>query len=259
MDDAAVLAVLEEADASPSLPRLGGVARPGGVAIVSEQVWVYSRADGELSGGTTPQPPTLLTRVPLIRGLIKLGISLAPMFRRGGVSGPRERLVLLAALLAPVPLFAAPSAARTPIAAVLTLGLILWMLRGRTLRLHGAEHRAIAAAEQRSLVDTWHGLTKPSRFSPRCGTNFAALLLPVSAVLDRFWLLPTTWLTPVLVTLASLMFTMELWLAAQRLLTSVGRFLMLPGMLLQRLTTREPRLEDTRVALRAVAEVLSRR
>jgi uncharacterized protein YqhQ len=34
---------------------------------------------------------------------------------------------------------------------------------------------------------------------------------------------------------------------------------MLPGMLLQRLTTREPRLEDTRVALRAVAEVVSRR
>jgi uncharacterized protein YqhQ len=31
---------------------------------------------------------------------------------------------------------------------------------------------------------------------------------------------------------------------------------MLPGLALQRLTTREPRLEETRVALRAVAGVL---
>jgi uncharacterized protein YqhQ len=259
VDDAAVLAILAEADASPSLPRLGGMARAGGVAIVSEEVWAYSRTDGELSSGATPQPPTLLTRMPLIRGLIKLGVSLAPMFRRGGAAGPRERLVLIAALLAPLPLIAAPAGARTALAAALTLGLVLWMLRGRTLRLHGAEHRAIAAAEERSLVATWHGRATPSRFSPRCGTNFAALLLPVSSLLDRFWILPTASLTPVLVTLAALMFTMELWLAAQRLLTSVGRFLMLPGMLLQRLTTREPRLEDTRVALRAVAEVLSRR
>ena len=254
-----MLAILAEADASPSLPRLGGMARAGGVAIVSEDVWAYSRTDGELSSGTTPQPPVLLTRLPLVRGLVKLGISLGPMFRRSGAASPRERLVLIAALLAPLPLIAAPAGARTAIAAVLTLGLVLWMLRGRTLRLHGAEHRAIAAAEQRSLVDAWHGRAAPSRFSPRCGTNFAALLLPVSSLLDRFWVLPTASVTPVLVTLAALMFTMELWLAAQRLLSSVGRFLMLPGMLLQRLTTREPRLEDTRVALRAVAVVLSRR
>jgi uncharacterized protein YqhQ len=31
---------------------------------------------------------------------------------------------------------------------------------------------------------------------------------------------------------------------------------MLPGLLLQRLTTREPELDDTRVALRALAGVL---
>jgi uncharacterized protein YqhQ len=259
VDDAAVLAILQKADASPSLPRLGGMARAGGVAILSERHWAYSRVDGEVTDGETPQPPTFLTRVPLVRGLVRLGVSLAPLFRRGGAAGSRERFVLLAALLAPLPLVAAPAPARTPVAAALTLALIFWMLRGRTLRLHGAEHRAIAAAEERTLVDTWHDRARPSRFSPRCGTNFAALLLPVSTALDRFWILPTTWLTPVLVTVASLTLTMELWLAAQRLLSSVGRFLMWPGMLLQRLTTREPRLEDTRVALRAVAEVLSRR
>jgi uncharacterized protein YqhQ len=34
--------------------------------------------------------------------------------------------------------------------------------------------------------------------------------------------------------------------------------LLLPGLALQRLTTREPRVEETRVALTAVAAVLSR-
>ena len=259
MDDAAVLAILEEADASATLPRLGGMARAGGVAILSEHVWAYSRTDGALSSGTSPQPPALLSRLPLLRGLIKLGVSLAPMFRRGGAAGRRERLFLIAALAAPLPLIAVPAEMRTAAVAALTVGLVLWMLRGRTLRLHGAEHRAIAAVEERTLVATWYGQRRPSRFSARCGTNFAALLIPMSALLERLWILPTASLTPVLVTLAALTLTMELWLAAQRLLTSVGRFVMLPGMLLQRLTTREPELEDTRVALRAVAVVLSRR
>lgn len=259
VDDAAVLAILKEADGERSLPRLGGMARAGGVAIVSEDVWSYSRIDGDISVAPMRRPPRLLSKLPLVRGLVKLGLALAPLFRRGGATGPRERLVLLLALFAPLPLLAAPAGARSIVVVALTGGLMVWMLRGRTLRLHGAEHRAIAAAEERSLVDTWYGLAKPSRFSPRCGTNYAALLVPVSMLLERLWILPTASLTPVLVTLAALTVTMELWLAAQRLLTSVGRFLMLPGMLLQRLTTREPRLEDTRVALRAVAVVLSRR
>jgi uncharacterized protein YqhQ len=259
VDDAAVLEILRGADRERILPRLGGMARAGGVAIVSEDVWSYSRIDGDLSVASMPRPPRLMARLPLVRGLVKLGLALAPMFRRGGAAGPRERLILLGALLAPFPLLAAPAGSRGVLAGILTAGLLVWMLRGRTLRLHGAEHRAIAAAEERSLVDTWYGRAKPSRFSPRCGTNFAALLIPVSLLLERLWILPTASLTPVLVTLAALTLTMELWLAAQRLLSSVGRFVMLPGMLLQRLTTREPRLEDTRVALRAVAVVLSRR
>jgi uncharacterized protein YqhQ len=37
-----------------------------------------------------------------------------------------------------------------------------------------------------------------------------------------------------------------------------ARVLLVPGLLLQRVTTREPTLAETRVALRAVAAVLSR-
>jgi len=258
VDDAAVLAILAEADAAAELPRLGGLARPDGVAIVSERVWCFSRADGSgLSTGRTPRPPALVARLPLVRGLAKLGVSLAPLVGRRGTVRPFERLVLLAALLAPLPLTLVPNAERTWLLGATVAVLLAWMLRGRTLRLHGAEHRAIAAAETHCLVPTWHDRTRPTRFSPRCGTNFAALLVPVSLVLDRVWFVPTSALTPVFVSLAALMVTMEIWIAAQRRLASVGRVAMLPGLALQRLTTREPALEDTRVALRALAGVLA--
>src|SRR5438874_13561032 len=101
MDDVAVVTILRGADASRTLPRLGGMARAGGVAIVSEDVWSYSRTDGGLSVASMPRPPRLLGKVPFVRGLVKLGLALAPMFRRGGAAGPRERRVLLVALFAP--------------------------------------------------------------------------------------------------------------------------------------------------------------
>jgi len=258
VDDAAVLAILTEADAAPELPRLGGLARPDGVAIVSERVWCFSRADGAgLSSGRMPRPPALVVRLPIAQGLAKLAVSLSPLLGRRGTVRPAERLLLLAALLAPLPLALLPRAERTWALAATIAVLLAWMLRGRTLRLHGAEHRAIAAAETRRLAATWQGRERPSRFSPRCGTNFAALLVPVSLLLERVWIVPPSALTPLFVSLAALTLTMEIWIAAQRWLSSVWRVAMLPGLLLQRLTTREPELEDTRVALRALAGVLA--
>lgn len=258
MDDQAVLAVLAEADAAASVPRLGGMARPDGVAIVSEDFWSFSRV-GEPAPSVRPMPCPRwrLARLPFIRGLVKLAMAIVPLLGRGAAARPRERLLLLAALLAPAPLLAVPTSDRTPVLAVVTVALIGWLFRGRTLRLHGAEHRAIAAAETRTLVSTWHESTRPSRFSPRCGTNFAALTVAVSILLERVWIVPSATLTPVLLPLVSLMISMEIWLVAQRWANGLGRVLLLPGLLLQRLTTREPTIEDTRVALRAVAGVLA--
>lgn len=258
MDDSAVLAVLADADASASLPRLGGMARPNGVAIVSERFWSFSRADeAVVSLRPMPRPPTALARLPFVRGLVKIAAAIVPLLGRGAAARPRERLLLVAALVAPLPLLALPAADRTPAFAVVTVALICWMFRGRTLKLHGAEHRAIAAAEARELVATWQGSSRPTRFSPRCGTNFAALMLGVSMLLERALVLPSAALAPVLVPLLSLMITMEIWLVAQRSAGRLGRLLLLPGLLLQRLTTREPTVEETRIALRAVAAVLA--
>jgi uncharacterized protein YqhQ len=91
----------------------------------------------------------------------------------------------------------------------------------------------------------------------RCGTNFAALLLPVAIFGGRFWPLPATAVTPLVVSVLALALTMEVWQLVQRL-PRVARVVLLPGLGLQRLTTREPSLAETRVALTAVAAVLRR-
>ena len=247
--------MLGRADATKSLPRLGGMARPDGVVIVSERFWAFAGRDGSLREGTMPSLPEWLHKIPLLRGLGRLGLSLAPLFRRSGIAGRRERPLLLLALLAPFLLFVLPGGLRTPVGLAATVALAAWMLRGRTLRLHGAEHRAIAAVEERRLLETWSGAALPTRFSPRCGTNFAALAMPVTWLADRFWpLAPELW-TPVAVTAVALAATMEVWRFAQ---VRQLRVLLLPGLALQRLTTREPALEETRVALRAAASVLER-
>jgi hypothetical protein len=251
--------VLAGIDGFDALPRLGGMARPDGVAIVSDRFWAFAGVDGTLREGAMPAPRTRLRKVPLIRGLVRLGLSLSPLFRRGGVARPRERLLLAVAVAAPVLFAFLPERASLIAGLSVTLALVAWLLRGRTLALHGAEHRAIAAAEERRLADTWRGGARPTRFAARCGTNFAALVLPVALLLERVWPFgpPTVYASAAIVVL-SLGLTMELWLAVEGSTKRIARAFLVPGLALQRLTTREPRLEETRVALRAVESVLRR-
>jgi Protein of unknown function (DUF1385) len=253
------LETLARADGAGALPRLGGMARPRGVVIVSERFWAFATTSGELFEGTMSPPRGSSGRIPLLRGLLQLGAALRPLARGAGVAGGAERLFLLAALVLPVALVPLlPHDLQLPLGLAVAAVLVTWLMRGRTLRLHGAEHRAIAAAEQRRLVDAWTGDARPSRFAPRCGTNFAALALPVTVLFD--WLWPVT-AAPVIsgavVAVLSLAATMELWKAVQHP-SGLLRGLILPGLALQRLTTREPRLDDTHVALLATASVLRR-
>src|SRR4051794_12391029 len=257
VDRAAVLAQLEHADRTTDAPRLGGMARSHGVVIVSERFWAYAGVDGSLKEGEMPKTPRALRAVPLARGLVRLAASMSPLFRRTGVARGRERWFLIVAILAPLGLVFAPDWVGLVVGAVTTFALLGWLLRGRTLYLHGAEHRAIAAAEEHRLIDTWNGDARPSRFSLRCGTNFAALLMPVAVFGGRLWPLPATALTPLVVSILALALTMELWLLVQGS-RKLARVVLLPGLGLQRLTTREPELTETRVALNAVASVLRR-
>ena len=249
---------LDAADSAPALPRLGGMARPNGVVIVSERYWAFAGVDGSLREGRMPNPPQLFNRLPFARGLARLAAALSPIFRREGVAPRRERLLILAAVVSPLLLALVSGPWSTIAGIVLSVALLFTILRGRALHLHGAEHRAIAAAEERRLAATWDGTAKPSRFSPRCGTNLAALALPVTFLADHALPLAPAFWTPVVVLVLSLAVTMELWRLVQRSSRRFWQAFLLPGLALQRLTTREPRLEETQVALRAVAAVLAR-
>jgi uncharacterized protein YqhQ len=254
VDHPALLELFARSESLPRLPRLGGMARPNGVVIVSERFWAFAGVDGSLREGEMPRAPKALRRVPLIRGLLRLGSSISPIVRRDGVVRTGERWFLIAVLLAPLALFLLPSRIQLALGVLLSVSMLAWLLRGRTLRLHGAEHRAIAAVEQRRLLSTWAGTAHPSRFAARCGTNFAALVLPVAAIFDRIaWSVPAA-----VVAVISLSLTMELWVAIEGRTHRVARAFLVPGLLLQRLTTREPRIDETQVALRATASVLRR-
>ena len=255
---AEVIELLTRADASRTLPRLGGMARPDGVVIASDRFWAYACVDGTVREGEMPQAPERLARLPLLRGLVRLAASMAPLFGGTGVARRGERPLLALALVLPFGFVFLPERVGLLAGLVITVLLLAWLFRGRARALHGAEHRAIAAVEERKLVAAWEGTARPSRFARRCGTNFAALVLPVAAIGDRVWPLPGVLLGPILVAVLSLALTMEIWRAVQSSERLFARALLLPGLGLQRLTTGEPRHDETRLALTAAASVLRR-
>jgi uncharacterized protein DUF1385 len=234
------------------------MARPNGVVIVSERHWAFAGVDGSLVEGEMPTLPALVRRMPLLRGLAKLALAFAPIMRQSGPTRRFERAALVAALLLPFGLVLVSQEVALAAGFALTAVLFWLLFRGRTLALHGAEHRAIAAAETRRLTETWEGTAAPSRFSLRCGTNFAALAAPVTFAADQVWPLSVALWTPLAVTMLSLALTMELWQLVQASSSRLARALLLPGLALQRVTTREPVIGETRVALRAVESVLRR-
>jgi hypothetical protein len=234
------------------------MARPNGVVVVSERFWAFATLDGGVRTGSMPGRGGPVARIPLLRGLLRLALSISPLFRGTGTAHRLERALLILVLLAPLAFVFLPARAATIAGLTLTAVALVLLLRGRALSLHGAEHRAIAAAEERRLEATWSGRAFPSRFSPRCGTTFAALALPITLATQALWPLAFALWTPLVVATVSLSVTMELWQVIQASSRRSLRLLLWPGLALQRLTTREPSLSDTRLALAAVAAVLER-
>jgi uncharacterized protein YqhQ len=199
----------------------------------------------------------MLRHVPIVRGLVRLAAALAPVFARRQPGAGPERPIFAAALALPLAFAFLPELVANTLGLSTTVLFVIWLFRGRTLSLHGAEHRAIAAAESRTLAATWSGAARPSRFALRCGTNFAALALPLTFAVQQGWPFDVASYTPIVLTGLSLGFAMELWQVVHAAPRRLARLILAPGLTLQRLTTREPTLEETRTALRAVATVLS--
>jgi uncharacterized protein YqhQ len=131
----------------------------------------------------------------------------------------------------------------------------------RVFQYHAAEHKAINAYEAGEEL-TPEIAQRYSLIHPRCGTAFLLWVMVVGvfvyATLGRpiwYWLIVSRIvLLPVIAGIAYELIRFAGRHAENRVLMT----LLAPGLWLQRLTTREPTLDQLEVSIRALREVLER-
>jgi uncharacterized protein YqhQ len=268
--------VMGETDARDPL-QLGGMALRDGVLLQSQSYWSAAVRDDDgsirVSSGRKAQVPgrERLQRVPLARGIVRLGEALAvlPAVRRatGGPVLPQEDPRLLAASVggaaATVALRRAgrraPVARELAVAGVSLLPVLLALRDSKLSRYHGAEHKSVAAFEGGAVDDA--SLRDAAREHARCGTSLVAPLVVtniVAGLLLRAAGKERQPLATLVAGLVSLGTAMEVfsWMARHQghpLAGALGR----PGIELQRLfTTSEPSDDQLDVAHAALQELL---
>jgi uncharacterized protein YqhQ len=130
----------------------------------------------------------------------------------------------------------------------------------RVFEYHGAEHKVISCYEA-GMELTPENAQRFSRLHPRCGTSFLLIVMIVAIVVfaplgtpEWYWLFGSRILGIPLV--AGLAFEVIKWFGRNRSKRWV-RALMLPGLKLQLLTTRQPDLAQLAVAIAALEAVLA--
>lgn len=142
---------------------------------------------------------------------------------------------------------------------VFTIG--MWREMRRIYEYHGAEHKVIYAYEAGEAL-TVENARKYRPYHPRCGTSFLLIVMVISILI--FSLIPQHWpfiwkagarivLMPVI---AGISYEI-LRYSAKMKDSSIMGLITLPGLLLQRLTVREPDEAQIEVALAAVEAVLA--
>ena len=144
------------------------------------------------------------------------------------------------------------------------LGYLLLLSRLRDLRrvfeYHGAEHKVISCFEAGDEL-TPERASLYSRLHPRCGTSFLLIVMIMSIFvfapigLPAWWILVLTRIVGVPV-IAGLSFEVIKWAGRNRRRRWV-QMIMYPGLQLQRLTTREPDLDQLAVSIAALQAVLA--
>lgn len=130
----------------------------------------------------------------------------------------------------------------------------------RTFEYHGAEHKTIFCYESGCEL-TPDNAGKFSRFHPRCGTSFIFVMLTLSIFINS---LPfVTWENAILRVLIKLLLLpiivaigFELLMLAGKHDNIVTRIFSAPGLWMQRLTTREPDMEQLEVAISSLKAAL---
>ena len=213
-----------------------------GLRVLNESSDIYlmeeeegSEASESSSGEKTSAAGILVTVLSFVLGLaLAFGLfTVLPSFLAGLYPGIEHRYVLRAALegIGRVLIF---------------IGYLLLISRmkdiQRVFRYHGAEHKSINCVEANMPLDVEHVRTCP-RAHRRCGTSFLFFVVIVSIIVGLFIRVDALWLR-VLIRLLLLPvvsgISYEILRAAGRSDSRVVRALSAPGMLLQRLTVKEP-------------------
>lgn len=128
----------------------------------------------------------------------------------------------------------------------------------RVFAYHGAEHKAVNAYEGVATLEIQH-VRSFSRFHPRCGTSFLLIVMIVAIIVFSFLGRPGLLLR---ITERVLLIPFVAGISYE-IIRAGARYrwfrpLVVPGIWLQRLTTREPDDMQLGVAIRALQEVLDR-
>ena len=130
----------------------------------------------------------------------------------------------------------------------------------RVFQYHGAEHKSIAAYEN-GVELTPETAQQFSTAHVRCGTNFLLIVMVVAivvySVIPRPNLLVVIGSRVVLIPLIAGLSYEVIRLAARNMNRGVVRAMMRPGLLLQRLTTRTPDLDQLEVAITSLRAVMT--
>jgi uncharacterized protein YqhQ len=129
----------------------------------------------------------------------------------------------------------------------------------RVFQYHGAEHKVVhtwEAAEDLTVANA----RKKSPLHPRCGTSFLLFVMVVSIVVfsifkfNAFWAIFLSRL--VLIPLVSGLSYELIRFSAPRCRKGFFRLIVLPGLALQRMTTKEPSDDQLEIAIRALKEAI---
>jgi len=285
---------------------IGGQAVLEGVMMRSPSSWAVAvrKPDGKIAQVVnkieSPMAKRKIWRLPVIRGVIALGESLAIGFRALAISAnvaareedeegnvvteiTRGQIIFSFAIAIgfALMLFKVGPALLTnwlPIEGTTWFVIVEGLIRvsvfiayigligllpdlKRVFQYHGAEHKTINALEGGSEL-TPERVQKFSLIHPRCGTAFLLWVMVlgifVFALVGRpvwYWLIVSRIL--LLPVIAGLAYELIRY-AGKHQENRVLMTLLAPGLWLQRLTTREPTLDQVEVSIRAIEEVRRR-
>ena len=129
----------------------------------------------------------------------------------------------------------------------------------RVFEYHGAEHKTVFTWEK-GLDLSVENATQQKRQHPRCGTSFLMVVMLVAIVLFSVINFEATWLNLVvriaLMPLVAGLSYEVIRYAAKKESGPIFKFMTLPGLWLQNITTQEPDAEQLEVAIKALDESL---